>query len=288
MSYVSFQSEIDEKASGDTLILNNDVRYNGDHGHMDITKTITIDGNNHYISGNGVAGIFRFDNADSGITLTLKDLTLKDAWSDNGGIIHTKKNVNIYIINCTFIDSGAGEDGGAIYFDSTGILDIKNSTFERCIVKIVDSGNVKHNGGAINTHDSTLTIDNCIFRNNTAGFGYGGAIYLQGECGGITNSIFENNTARSRFGGAIYVETDNENGIVIDNCIFTNNTSIDLDRKAGSGGAIYYDGSGLIRLTTVILLKIKCWEQLLGIKMQRKLPEPHAWLKVELLVHCMI
>jgi len=78
----------------------------------------------------------------------------------------------------------------------------------------------------------------CIFKNNTAGFGYGGAIYLQGETNGITNSIFEYNTARSRFGGAIYVETDNKNGIIVDNCIFNNNTSIDINRKQGSGGAI--------------------------------------------------
>jgi len=168
----------------------------------------------------------------------LKNLVLTDCWSDNGGVIHTKTNVNINIINCTFIDNGATEDGGAIYFDSTGTLDIRETTFEKCTVKIVDSSGKKHNGGAINIHNGRLNIDKCIFKNNTAGFGYGGAIYLQGETNGITNSIFEYNTARSRFGGAIYVETDNKNGIIVDNCIFNNNTSIDINRKQGSGGAI--------------------------------------------------
>ena len=251
ITYKQLINEIELTDFGDTLVLNHNVRHNGDSDapHISITKSIIIDGQNHYISGNNEKGIFRFDDTDGGITLTLENLILKNAISDNGGVIHTKKNVKINIINCTFIDNEAIEDGGAIYFDSTGELYISDSTFERCKTRITDSGYSNHNGGAINTQDGTLTIDNCTFTNNTAGFGYGGAIYLHGECRGITDSVFKYNTARSRFGGAIYVDSSNKNGIVIDNSIFMNNTSLALDRKHGSGGAVYYEGKGVVKLT---------------------------------------
>ena len=234
-----------------TLTLEHDYRYagEGDRGHISITGTTTIDGKNHYISGSGQKSVFRFDDSENGVTLTLKNIIFKNGRSDNGGVIHTKMNVDINIINCTFVDNSAIEDGGAIYFDGTGTLTIKDSKFERCIVDITDEASKKHNGGATNLHNGILTVDNSIFKDNVAGFGYGGAVYVEGKCKGITNSIFENNTARSRFGGAVHIEGDSGNGLVVDNCSFTNNTGFAIDKKSVCGGAISYEGSGLVVLT---------------------------------------
>ncbi|MDD6047982.1 MAG: Ig-like domain repeat protein, partial [Methanobrevibacter ruminantium] len=94
-------------------------------------------------------------------------------------------------------------------------------------------------GGAIysaRNRNVTLTIDNCTFRNNTAGPNRGtrgGAIYLRAPRELIiNNSRFENNSAY--YGGAIYGER-----YIIDNCNFTDN------KASFSGSAIYsYTESG--------------------------------------------
>lgn len=72
-------------------------------------------------------------------------------------------------------------------------------------------------GGAINNNDGTITINNCIFTNNIAGYN-GGAIASNGTAT-ITNSIFTNNTI-TRNGGAInnYAGT-----LTVKNCTFYNN-----------------------------------------------------------------
>ena len=49
-------------------------------------------------------------------------------------------------------------------------------------------------GGAITINDAKVTIDNCIFVNNTSD--YGGAIYWNGEDGILSNSYFTQNHAR--------------------------------------------------------------------------------------------
>lgn len=77
--------------NADTLSLNSDYAYveGEDEKYIQITKDVTINGNSHYISGNGIAGVFKI--VEDGITLKLNNITFKDARSDNGAVIHTKK-----------------------------------------------------------------------------------------------------------------------------------------------------------------------------------------------------
>lgn len=83
-------------------------------------------------------------------------------------------------------------------------------------------------GGAIYMASANLTIDHCEFINNQAGTGGdGGAIYNGNNNGGyspleIRNSVFKSNSARRGaciFGGLDFAT------LLIDRCIFTNNTS---------------------------------------------------------------
>jgi predicted outer membrane repeat protein len=72
--------------------------------------------------------------------------------------------------------------------------------------------------GGVYCHDSSPTIDHCIFRDNFASR-YGGALYATGRgFVTVTNCIFENNRADEN-GGALLMATDG----VIRDCEFRNN-----------------------------------------------------------------
>lgn len=155
---------------------------------------------------------------------------------DNGtlkignGIYNGVNNTNITIDrNMSIIGESQagtildGENLNRIFFIQSGVnVFIYNLTF-------INGNNT--NGGAIQ-NNGTLTVNNCIFANNTAGWdgvstNYGGAINNQGTLT-VNNSIFNNNDAR--VGGAIYNYPDST--LNVSNSIFNNNS-------ARLGGAIY-------------------------------------------------
>lgn len=97
-------------------------------------------------------------------------------------------------------------------------------------------------GGAIHVQfGGNLTIDNCIFENNTAG--EAGAIQSWGLLI-IKNSIFRNNSATSAYAGA--VQNSGYGSLIIDNSTFINN------RANTYAGAIYADSSNYPGSNTTI------------------------------------
>lgn len=97
---------------------------------------------------------------------------------------------HVLVKNCTFLNNYANTYGGGMY------LAAANLTIERCVF----SGNECTNGGAI-----------CVGNNN------GGYSNLT-----IRNTLFTGNIA---FNGACLYNTLDYDALVIDRCIFTNNTS---------------------------------------------------------------
>ncbi len=89
-------------------------------------------------------------------------------------------------------------------------------------------------GAGIFSHAPTalLTIQNCVFSNNTSTL-RGGALWCGNE-GAILNSTFRNNKASGEGGGAIYAAT----GLGITNCTFLGNTATNALGNA-RGGALY-------------------------------------------------
>jgi len=117
---------------------------------------------------------------------------------------------------------GSGYNGAGMRVTNTlgGLLVVRNCSFVNNY-----SGTY---GGGIYLATAKLTIENCDFINNSAGSGDGGAIHNGNNNGGptsvltIRDSRFTNNSARQ---GACLYNTIAYDTLLIDRCIFTNNTS---------------------------------------------------------------
>lgn len=136
---------------------------------------------------------------------------------NNGGAICVWES-KVEVKNSTFVDNGAGSNGGAIFSENGTNLDISDCLFER---------NYAWEGGAIRYHQSddnmeeSVTINNCNFIKNvdapSNGNGSGGAINFTGW----NSSIF------------------------IDNCLFEENSA------GNAGGALKFNGKFTIKNTTI-------------------------------------
>ena len=187
-----------------------DGQYTGTgNTNIPLTKNMTIIGesqNGTIINGTGTNWVF---NIQSGVTVTICNLTLTDGYAtDYGGAIYNQGNLTV--TNCTFNQNQALL-GGAIYND--GIVTISGSTF---------TANTAFWGGAL-WNANLLTVTGCTFTDNHA-TNSGGAIYNDGSVT-ISRSTFTVNTAQ--WGGALW----NANLLTVTGSIFT-------DNHADYGGAI--------------------------------------------------
>ena len=162
-------------------------------------KNITIDGAQApglTISGNNSSGVFKVEgNVDIRTVVTFQNLTIANGnTADNGGAIFTTDEVSMTVENVDFINNVAQRGGGAIFSGWNSTLDVSYSKFignratatndERGAGAIAFVSNktltVKHtdfinnlgiNGGAINTLNTDLIIQNSKFIGNdtTAG-----------------------------------------------------------------------------------------------------------------------
>ncbi|WP_162685743.1 hypothetical protein [Methanosphaera sp. BMS] len=170
--------------------------------------TVTIDGNGQTIDGNQLQ-VF---SIGSGSSLVLKNITIRNAKSYNGGVIYN--NGTLTIFNSTLINNTANS-GGAIYNDIKSTSSIYNSTLSNNTVNN-DTGEavferdsyywnspyaINLAGGAIYNNDGTMSIYNSTLSNNTAQV-CGGAIYNRNGTMNIYNSTLNNNNATH--GGVIF------------------------------------------------------------------------------------
>lgn len=252
-----------------------------------VNKNLTIDGSGATgltISGNNASRIFLLNSTSvQPTTLNVRNLTLANGrTSDRGGAISTTHQGVLNIDNVTFNNNVADKGGGAIFSAFEGSVTVTNSRFnankatagndERgagaiafwgprsLIVRNSDfTNNEGINGGAINSLNGKLTIENSRFiSNNTlaARFdtgqpndflrGYGGAVYADrassvNEASGsiqITGSTFSGNKGK-REGGAAYLFTGGQDRIDISRTQFTGNTVQPLEGiNQGNGGGL--------------------------------------------------
>ncbi|HEY9907543.1 MAG TPA: Calx-beta domain-containing protein, partial [Thermosynechococcaceae cyanobacterium] len=237
------------------------VDANVDFQTIATVRNLTLS-NGSVNDGNGGGAIFV---ANKG-ALTVDNVTFNaNASVNNGGAISTAFDTNLTVLNSRFNSNAAtvgnSEQGaGAIFFFGPGALTVQNSDF---------NNNKGINGGAINSLNGTISIENSRFvgndvlagqvapagtPNNTLR-GYGGAIYTDraNNTTTIRNSYFENNASRAA-GGALYLFNDSEDVVTIDGSSFKSNRALGLPGgEGGSGGAIYHlrnsSGSGSFSVT---------------------------------------
>ena len=216
----------------------------------DSGSTIVITGDNMVIDGKGAVidmagskdmGVFKVKS--SGVTI--KNLSIKNAnYTGNGGAIYFDESG--IVTDCNFINNAVYNDGGAIYFYDSGTVTgcnfINNSAVGYAGAVSMTSGSVTNcnfiNGTSLSGSAVFIWGDgnvmNCNFTNNSVVF-YGGAIYCR--WGSVANCNFINNAA-SYDGGAVYIERD----VGMINCNFINNAASD------NGGAVClgWDSTGTV------------------------------------------
>ena len=196
--------------------------------------------------------------------LTLKSYSLKDVITD------AEENDTIYLENITY----SGKDNNQIIIDkSISLVGSENTIIdgenEKSIFIITDNVKVSFKnikfinasktgkgndiyGGALEIHNSEVTIDNCQFISNSINYGqskniYGAAISNEGNLF-ISNSYFLENFLNSAythegFGGAIY-----NNGR-----LYVNNTSFIRSRggEYSKGSVLYNNNFALINNSVI-------------------------------------
>jgi len=165
------------------------------------------------------AFIFKDNNSSGSI---LEGVTIKNAYSSEGGSAIYCENSNPTIKNCIFTANTVDNNNGAAILNY-----LAGSTIIDCIFK----NNSANNGGAISNEESNVKIVNCTLNDNIANVG--GAVYNESSVCELTDCIFSDNSAVN--GGAIYNYSSDIN---IGSCGFSyNNARAQIFNNGG--GAIY-------------------------------------------------
>jgi len=242
------------------------------------------------ISGNNSSRVFSVNaNVDTRTTFFLKNLHIINAKTNEyGGAVKATDEVSMTVDNVQFTNNVADKGGGAMFLGWNSRLTVTNSKFtgnratagndergaggiafvspKELIVRNSEFTNNRGiNGGAINSLNGKLTVENSQFIGNdtTAGVfdptrenpflrGYGGALFTDrasstNERSGtiiITGSVFRNNKGRGE-GGAAYLYTGNQDRVTVTRSLFENNEILPLPGgNGGNGGALVQMNNG--------------------------------------------
>lgn len=203
------------------------------HGH--VADSITIYGNNAYISGGECdlevdTYMFSRDTGlqvksggaylEKDITITASDLYNLGVWGER----HTNHTVNINLTNCDSKENSGKENVQRIYI--TGTTGVNNISVKGCDflttacalysnadgTVVID--NCTFNGGQVPVNfnhkagdTQTVTVKNCTFTNcGDASIGYAAPVRFVNSGDGSLNAIIENNT---------FTGTDGNNGDIL-------------------------------------------------------------------------
>lgn len=167
-----------------------------------------------------------------------RNCVFRDNQASFGGAIYMESSSEPIIENCEFFSDTATIAGGAIYAYYFCYPKLSNSTF--------DSNTALSNGGALCLLQTSIDAQSCIFTNNTATLGAGGAVYsaLLAGIQEFDNSIFHLNIAQN--GGGLASELGPN--ILVSNCDFHGNIS----NQPNTFGAFYSNSQGLRVVNSII------------------------------------
>ena len=174
--------------------------------------------------------------AAAGFNDIIKGIPRTYVVNDEIAIGHRYRPSEVYSINKTITITSINDKPVTFMGNDSRIFNIDKGSYLTLKNIILTNGSTLNNAvsyaGAVHIQfGANLTVINCTFENNTAG--YSGAIE---SWGGLTiiNSTFRNNVATKTYAGAIYKDGDGE--LVIINSTFENNSAITY------AGAIYAMG----------------------------------------------
>ena len=185
-------------------------------------------GGNHYIEGcefintssSKNAGALFIDISGSDYSIgdvVIEDTLFEDTYSEFGGAI-IQLGGSLCVINSDFIDNGATYKGGSVYLSFVDDAEIDNCTFDSNGIKSLE--NITTCGSAIYCDISNLALTNSRVINKSKDSG--SAVYVCDSSYTIANSIFMDNT------NAIYTDFDRAsslvNNIYGNGSVSTNNT----------------------------------------------------------------
>jgi predicted outer membrane repeat protein len=241
--YATIQKALNNIVTGGTVhVRSGTYTGTGNYG-ITLNRNVTIVGDDQTSTIINAAKLGNIFTINSGVNVTITNLTLENGTASYGGAINNVGNLNV--TNCTFTNNAATSTsssygGGAIYNAATITLDNCNFTGNtaRSGGAIYSNGNLtvsnsvitnstgKLYGGAIFNGGYMSSINNCTFSSNN---GYYGILYNSGNLT-VNNSVFSGNSAS--MGGVIYSKSN----LVVSYCNFTDNNA------TGKGGAIYSTG----------------------------------------------
>lgn len=146
--------------------------------------------------------------------LTVQDVKVKNCFVDGNGGAFVANSDRIKLYNVEFNNCNSTVNGGCVY----GALPYREATeaelksyFKNCTFKNSNAGN---NGGAVAfNRGGNISFSSCSFEGNTSEFS-GGAFFFESKYmsfykgGELTfdTVTFNNNSARTKNGGALYIE----------------------------------------------------------------------------------
>ena len=232
---------------GNTLIFNNSSLYGAGAGFYNLsenTKPPKILGDQVHIFNNSASyggGICiytdeddRFENATSPV-LSGCHIYANTAVFHGGGIYSFNSAPEIsfcQIHNNTVTDGTLTPDnynyyfayGGGIYYINNSAGSLANSVIYSNTVGTNQIGNHKGYGGGVACNNSSLTITNCVFKNNTSKTAGGGFYSKNDSLLNIKNTLIIHN--ESTYGGGVCLYTITQNVFpLFANCTISDNTA---------------------------------------------------------------
>jgi hypothetical protein len=175
-------------------------------------------------------------NDSAVVAATIVDCNGSESEPHRGFYFHTNEDADSVL-------SGLTITGGYVSFGGAILCQNSSPTIVNCV--FVDNSVSSGGGGIENESNSNPTLFNCIFRSNSAPNWVAGAIRNHTCSPVLINCLFTGNSAGFA-GGVMQNENDSSNPILI-NCTFSGNST------GGVGGGIYsHDSNTALILTNCI------------------------------------
>lgn len=156
-----------------------------------------------------------------------------------GGFAGTETSLKQRVFGTTAADSTIleGNNNRVIFNNATPALPITDIIYDGfTITNGLATGSTS--GGGMYNYYASVTVNNCIFKDNRSG-GSGGGMYNTYNTITVSNCKFYGNIADANGGGALLASTGSN--AVIDNCVFDSNAATHTSSGIGGGVSTYSD-----------------------------------------------